>query len=80
MADPPTILVVDDQPPNLRLIDAILQPGATDVARRSGEEAIEVLHRERIDLVLLDILMPGMDGYEVADGSASTPPRSSSRS
>ena len=46
MADPPTILVVDDQPPNLRLIDAILQPrGYRTRLAASGEEAIEVLHR-----------------------------------
>jgi adenylate cyclase len=66
MADQPTILIVDDQPQNLRLLDAILQPrGYRTVAAASGEEALELLRREQADLVLLDILMPGMDGYEV---------------
>ncbi len=67
MADQPTILIVDDQPQNLRLLDAVLQPrGYRTVPAASGEEALEVLRREQLpDLVLLDILMPGMDGYEV---------------
>jgi adenylate cyclase len=67
MADQPTILIVDDQPQNLRLLDAVLQPrGYRTVPAESGEEALEQLRREQLpDLVLLDILMPGMDGYEV---------------
>jgi adenylate cyclase len=66
MADRPSILVVDDQPPNLRLLDAILQPrGYRTLIATSGQEALEVLRRDEVDLVLLDILMPGMDGYEV---------------
>jgi class 3 adenylate cyclase len=67
MADQPTILIVDDQPQNLRLLDAVLQPrGYRTVPAESGEEALELLRREQLpDLVLLDILMPGMDGYEV---------------
>jgi adenylate cyclase len=61
-----TVLVVDDQPPNIRLLDAILTPRGYDVrAAASGEEALKVIGRDDIDLVLLDILMPGMDGYEV---------------
>jgi adenylate cyclase len=67
MADQPTILIVDDQPQNLRLLDAVLQPrGYRTLSAESGEEALELLLREQPpDLVLLDILMPGMDGYEV---------------
>jgi adenylate cyclase len=67
MADQPTILIVDDQPQNLRLLDAVLQPrGYRTLSAESGEEALELLRREEPpDLVLLDILMPGMDGYEV---------------
>ena len=66
MADHPTILIVDDQPQNLRLLEAVLEPrGYRTVAAESGEAALEVLSREQADLVLLDILMPGMDGYEV---------------
>lgn len=60
------ILVVDDQPPNIRLLDAILAPRGYDVrGAGSGEEALNLLATSDIDLVLLDIVMPGMDGYEV---------------
>ena len=66
MADHPTILIVDDQPQNLRLLEAVLEPrGYRTISAESGEAALEVLGREQADLVLLDILMPGMDGYEV---------------
>ncbi|HZB42136.1 MAG TPA: response regulator [Ilumatobacter sp.] len=66
MADQATILIVDDQPQNLRLLEAVLQPrGYRTVSAQSGEAALEILSREQADLVLLDILMPGMDGYEV---------------
>jgi class 3 adenylate cyclase/CheY-like chemotaxis protein len=61
-----TVLVVDDQPANLRLLDAILTPRGYDVRRAaSGEEALGVVEADEVDLVLLDIVMPGMDGYEV---------------
>jgi adenylate cyclase len=60
------VLVVDDQDQNLRLLHAVLSPRGHDVVRASsGEEALRVLAEEDIDVVLLDILMPGMDGYEV---------------
>jgi len=62
----PRVLVVDDQPPNIRLLEAILTPRGYDVrTASSGEEALEVIAATDIDLVLLDIVMPGMDGYEV---------------
>jgi adenylate cyclase len=61
-----TILAVDDQPQNLRLLEAILSPrGYRVVAASSGEEALERLPSSGADLVLLDIVMPAMDGYEV---------------
>ena len=60
------VLVVDDQPPNLRLLDAILTPRGYDVqTASSGEEALKAIAESHVDLVLLDIVMPGMDGYEV---------------
>jgi len=62
----PLILVVDDLPQNVRLLEAVLSPKGFRVATASsGEEALTVLSQEHPDLVLLDILMPGMDGYEV---------------
>ncbi|HEY7043371.1 MAG TPA: response regulator [Nocardioidaceae bacterium] len=60
------VLVVDDQPQNIRLLDAVLSPrGYRVVTASSGEEALTVLSQTRPDLVLLDIVMPGVDGYEV---------------
>ncbi|HWT24348.1 MAG TPA: response regulator [Solirubrobacteraceae bacterium] len=66
MTEPATILVVDDLVQNVRLLEAVLAPrGYTVIAARSGPEALERLASLPVDLVLLDILMPGMDGYEV---------------
>jgi class 3 adenylate cyclase len=66
MTDETTILVVDDQAQNVRLLDAVLSPrGYRVVSADSGEQALDLLSEEQPHLVLLDILMPGMDGYEV---------------
>jgi class 3 adenylate cyclase/CheY-like chemotaxis protein len=61
------ILVVDDTPQNIKVLDAMLSPrGYTVFAATSGAEALEKVHAEAPDLILLDIVMPGMSGYEVA--------------
>jgi adenylate cyclase len=61
-----TVLVVDDQPRNLRLLDAVLSPrGYRVITAGSGEAALAVLKDSAIDLVLLDVVMPGLDGHEV---------------
>jgi len=61
-----TILIVDDLPQNVRLLEAVLTPRGYDVASAaSGAEALERIAAGGIGLVLLDILMPEMDGYEV---------------
>lgn len=60
------VLVVDDQPANVRLLEAILSPRGHEVlSATSGADALEVLATHDVDVVLLDIVMPGMDGYEV---------------
>src|SRR4051794_33359650 len=62
----PRVLVVDDQAPNVRLLEAILAPRGYDVrTASSGEEALAALERDDMDLVLPDIVMPGLDGYQV---------------
>jgi adenylate cyclase len=66
MSEPGTILVVDDLPQNIRLLEAVLMPrGHSVVPAGSGREALERLASQPVDLVLLDIVMPEMDGYEV---------------
>ncbi len=62
----PKILAVDDTPENLRLLEAILGPrGYELVTADSGTSGLEAVHREHPDLVLLDIIMPGLNGYDV---------------
>ncbi|HZW25930.1 MAG TPA: response regulator [Gallionella sp.] len=61
-----TILVVDDSQPNVKLLRLILTAaGYRVIGAYSGPEALEMLHRERPDAMLLDVRMPGMSGYEV---------------
>jgi adenylate cyclase len=60
------ILVVDDMSANVRLLEAILEPaGYTVLSASSGPEALERVTSELPDLVLLDVQMAGMNGYEV---------------
>ena len=66
MKDNPVILAVDDQPQNIDLLEAYLVPhGYEIIAAANGEEALEKISGNQIDLILLDVMMPGMDGFEV---------------
>jgi adenylate cyclase len=66
MTDEPLVLAVDDLAANVRLLDAVLSPrGYRVISAESGPEALRRVKDHHPDLVLLDILMPGMDGYEV---------------
>ena len=66
-AVPGRILVVDDRPENLLATRALLRPlGADIVTAESGEEALEHVLNGDFALVLLDVQMPGMDGFETA--------------
>lgn len=61
------ILVVDDEPTIVRLMEFILaRQGHEMLAAVNGEEALEKIRAHKPDLVLLDIMMPRIDGYEVA--------------
>lgn len=65
-----TILVVDDEPNTLEMHARIVQAHSSAnrvLKAHNGKEALEILHREIIDLVLLDLQMPEMDGFEVLD-------------
>jgi PAS domain S-box-containing protein/putative nucleotidyltransferase with HDIG domain len=62
----PVILVVDDQPQNIELLEAYLVPQGYEIVNAAnGEKALEKLFGNQIDLILLDVIMPGMDGFEV---------------
>ena len=62
----PKILVVDDVPQNVRLLEAVLVPRGYEVlTAHDGIAALELVESEHPDLILLDVMMPGLDGYAV---------------
>ena len=62
------ILVVDDQAQNVELIQELLESDGYEVSTAyDGEEAVKKAHKEIPDLLLLDIMMPKMDGYQVCE-------------
>ena len=66
MTDAAKILVVDDTPTNVKLLrDLLTVKGYAVVTATSGAEGLEQIDAERPDLVLLDVMMPGMSGYDV---------------
>ncbi|MDD2829729.1 MAG: diguanylate cyclase [Sulfuricurvum sp.] len=67
-----SILVVDDEPLNLKLAAQTLKDNYTVLVARSGEEALEYLKTHTVDLILLDIVMNGLSGFEVAEVLRST--------
>ncbi len=65
---PPRLLCVDDNPANLLLVQTLLSDlGAQVTAVDSGYAALEVVQRERFDLVFMDVQMPGMDGRQATE-------------
>lgn len=68
------VLVVDDVVPNVKLLEAKLSSEYFDViTATSGEEALQLVGSEHPDIVLLDVMMPGMDGFEVCRRIKSNP-------
>ncbi len=66
MSNPKAVLVVDDTPANIHVIKGILQGDYKIKAATSGEKALQIAAKSPPpDLILLDVMMPGMDGYEV---------------
>jgi diguanylate cyclase (GGDEF)-like protein len=59
------VLVVDDQPINIRMLHAVLAQEFEVFAATSGEQALDFCRKNKPDLILLDVVMPGMDGLEV---------------
>lgn len=63
----PNVLAVDDKPANLVALDAVLSSDFEIVRASSGFEALEILKsRDDIDVILMDVQMPGLDGFETA--------------
>ena len=60
------ILIVDDQAQNLKLLGAVLKHRYNLYLANSGKKALDILKKQKPELILLDIMMPEMDGYEVA--------------
>jgi DNA-binding response OmpR family regulator len=76
----PTVLVADDDPDILELVVLTLERDGYEVlAARNGEEALRLAHERTLHLAVLDLMMPGIDGYEVtrrlraADGTRELP-------
>jgi CheY-like chemotaxis protein len=68
VSERPGVLLVDDRPENLLALTAVLEPlDVRLVTAGSGEEALRALLGEDFAVVLLDVRMPGMDGYETAE-------------
>jgi signal transduction histidine kinase len=66
--DPSKLLIVDDLPENLRALDALIRDEARQVFQaRSGEEALSLMLEHEFALAILDVQMPGMDGFELAE-------------
>jgi len=66
MEKSPVVMVVDDEERNLRLMEALLIPLGYEVALfKSGEDALNEVQNVRPDVILLDIMMPGINGFEV---------------
>ena len=61
------ILIVDDEPTNIELMVGILEDNYELLVATDGESAIDLATKNKPDLILLDVMMPGLDGYEVCD-------------
>jgi putative two-component system response regulator len=61
------VLVVDDEPTNLKVLNNILNDTYKLTFAKSGEDALRLIKKDKPDLILLDVMMPGMTGYEVCE-------------
>jgi CheY-like chemotaxis protein len=73
-----TVMVVDDEPDIVYLVSRMLKKEGFDVVSAgSGREALKALEKKRPDLILLDVMMPGINGWETAKKIKSNPNSSS---
>ena len=73
MPDKPVILAVDDTPENLDVVRGVLAPTYTVKVAINGPMALKIVEKQPPDLILLDIMMPDMSGYEVCEKLKSNP-------
>ena len=60
-----TLLIVDDEKDIVSALEIYLKPEGYEIlTANSGKQAVDIMHRERVDLILMDIMMPEMDGYQ----------------
>jgi diguanylate cyclase (GGDEF)-like protein len=71
--DKEVILVVDDSPTNIAILNVLLRDAYQVVTAGNGADALALAAAEEPDLILLDIMMPGMDGYEICDRLKANP-------
>ncbi len=69
----PKILIVDDEPLNLKVLKQVLQDDYRLSFAKNGMDALELVKKERPGLILLDVMMPGMTGFEVCQKLKSDP-------
>lgn len=62
---PCRILIIDDEPMNIQVLNNALPAHCSTFFATNGEQGLEICRREKPDLVLLDVMMPGMNGYQV---------------
>ena len=74
MGRPHTILIVDDEPANLRMLERLLRPRFTVIKATSGQEALDVLRSKSISMIITDQRMPGMSGTELLRESLAIDP------
>jgi CheY-like chemotaxis protein len=65
---PPSILIVEDEPTNLAILQTVVEDfiGARAVLAADGQEALAAVRQEHPDLIILDLMMPVLDGFAVA--------------
>ncbi len=71
--DKDLILVVDDSPTNLAILNVVLRDAYQIITANNGADALTLAAAEEPDLIILDIMMPGMDGYEICDRLKANP-------
>ncbi len=69
----PRLLLVDDEPANLQVLRHVLQEEYRLLFATDGVRALDIVRRQRPDLVLLDVMMPAMDGYAVCEAMKADP-------